>query len=128
MALVSGPVTKHKLTGIGEASASAVLALLSTNPQTSFLAIGISGKIIFWGLSKVFTLAASGGLVMMNIGAEKLLIAIEKTDYDGSREKADKLIEEIRKTGRDLTPEEIKRIDAEVIKSFRKFGRFVRNR
>jgi len=117
---------KHELDGIGGASAAAVIASLSANPSTSFLTAGLSGKILYWLLKKLFTYMASSGLVFMNVGAERLLTAIRKSGYDGSRENADLLIAEIRKTGRDLTPAEVKAIDDEVIKTFRKFGKFGR--
>lgn len=71
---------------------------------------------------------ASGGLVMLNVGAEKLQTAVDKVDYDTSWETAERLINEIRKTGRELTPEEIKAIDDKVIAQFRKFGKLGRKK
>lgn len=118
--------SKHKLDGIGEASASAVLASLAVNPSTLFLTVGVSGKITFFILSKIFSGFASMGLVVLNVGGERLITAFDKVGFDGSLETADKLIEEIRNTGRDMTSEEIKNIDDGVIKQFRKFAKIGR--
>lgn len=117
---------KHRLTGIGEASAASLISALAVNPSTAFLTAGVSGKVLFFILSKVFSWAASVGLVLLNVGAESLLVAAEKSEFDGSYDTAAKLIEEIRKTGRDLTPEEIARIDDQVIETFRKFAKITR--
>lgn len=119
---------KHKLDGMGGASAATILAVLAANPATTFLTTGVLGKILYFVLSKVFTALASMGLVLLNLGAEKVMGAIEKSNYDGSVESAYKLIEEIRSTGRDLTPEEIKAIDDKVIEAFMKFGKMTRRR
>lgn len=128
MSLISGPIKKHKLEGIGSASAAMVLASFASNPSLSFLTLNMSGKILFWVLTKFFSAMASLGLVVLNVGAEKLLTALDKVNYDGSWESADKMMAEIRKTGRDLTPQETKTIDDEVIKSFRKFAKFGRKK
>jgi len=119
---------KYDLDGIGAASAASVVAALAAYPPTSFLTVGLSGKILFWLLTKFFSRMASGGLVILNVGAEKLLGAIDKANFDGSMEAADRLIEEIRKTGRELTPEETKKIDDEVIVQFRKFAKMTRKK
>lgn len=122
------PFNKHKLSGIGEASAALVLAALSSNPATAALAVGFMGKIIYFLMSKIMTYLASSGLVLMNIGAERLSTAIDKAKFDGSFESAERLIDEIRRSGKDLTPNEIKEIDDRVIESFRKFGKLGRKR
>ena len=119
---------KHDFDGIGSASAASVLAVLTANPSTSFLTAGLSGKILFYILKNFFSGLASMGLVILNLGAEKLLGAIEKSNYDGSFESAMNLIDEIRKTGRELTQEEINEIDGEVIVAFRKFAKMTRKR
>lgn len=128
MSIVPPSAEKHDLDGIGDASASAAIAALAANPSTSFLTAGLSGKILFWILSKFFSALASMGLVVLNVGAEKLSTAISKAGYDGSFESAEKLIEEIRNTGRDLTPEEAKAIDDKVIEAFRKFAVIARKK
>jgi len=125
---MSGPTSKHKLDGLGEASAAMVLASLAANPPTSFLAVGISGKIVFFILTRIFSGLASLGLVMLNVGAEKLSTIIDKHNFDGSWESAENIINEIRNSGRDMTPEETKKIDDEVIKSFRKFAKLARKK
>lgn len=128
MAILPPSAEKHDLSGIGGASAATVLAALAAYPPTAALAQGVQGKIIYWALQNIFTWFASIGLVLLNVGAEKLLIAIEKSQFDGSMEAGYKLIEEIRSSGRDLTPEEIKKIDDEVIEQFRKFAKMTRKR
>lgn len=105
-----------------------VLASLAANPATVFLTTGVPGKLLFALLSRIFSSLASMGLILLNVGAERLLTAVDKIGYDDSWDTADKLIEEIRKTGRDLTPEEIKSIDEDVIKQFRKFAKLGKNK
>lgn len=104
------------------------MAVLAANPSTAFLTVGVSGKIIFWILEKIFTRLASSGLVILNVGAEKFSVAIDRVNFDGSLESAEKLIAEIRKTGKELTPEETKAIDDEVIVAFRKFAKIGRKK
>ena len=122
------PDQKYRLDGIGGVSASAVMALLAAYPPTSFLTVGIIGKIVYFILKRLFSFLASGGLVILNLGAERLLGAIEKSNYDGSWESAQKLIDSIRATGREMTTEEIIAIDNGVIAAFRKFGKMTRKR
>lgn len=122
------PSPKHKLDGIGGVSAAAAMAALAAFPPTTFLATGFLGRITHFILKRLFTFLASGGLVILNLGAERVLGAIEKSNYDGSWESAQKLIDAIRATGRELTPEEITKIDDGVIAAFRKFGRMTRKR
>ena len=83
---------------------------------------------MFYLLTQLFSALASLGLVLLNVGAERIITAVDKYGFDGSFETAEKLIEEIRKTGRDLAPEEIKTIDEEVIKQFRKFAKLGRKK
>lgn len=128
MAVIPPSATKHKLDGIGEASAAAALAALAANPSTSFLASGMSAKIIFWIFTKFFSGLASMGLVLLNVGADKLLTVYDKVNFDGSFESAEQFIEEIKKTGRELTDEEIKKIDGGVIATFRKFAKIGRRK
>lgn len=123
MSLLSGPIKKHKLEGIGAASASTAIAALSAHPGAKFLTVGVAGQILFFFLKLLFSSFASVGLVLTNVGAAKLAVILEKNEYTGSWDDAEKLISEIRKTGRDLTPEEIKSIDAPVIAAFQKFGK-----
>jgi len=122
------PSQKHKLDGIGSVTATSVMALLEAYPPTKFLTVGVLGKITYAILKRLFSFMASGGLVSLNLGAEKILGAIEKHDFDGSWESAQKIIDAIRSTGRDLTPEEIVTIDNGVIEAFRKFGKITRKR
>lgn len=128
MSILPPSADKHQLNGIGQASAASVFAVLAAYPPTAFLTAGFTGKMIYFFLCKIFTSLASMGLVMMNLGAEKLLGAIEKSNYDGSMESAYKLIEEIRRTGRELSAEETQKIDDEVIIQFRKFAKMTRKR
>ena len=128
MPIIPPSAEKFKLEGIGNASAASILAALATNPSTSFLAAGISAKILFWIISKIFSGLASMGIVILNVGAEKLAVALDKVNFDGSLESAEQFIEEIRKTGRELTPEEIKKIDDSVIEQLRKFAKITRKK
>lgn len=128
MSLLPPSAEKHKLDGIGGASAAAVFAALSSSPYTAWMTAGIQGKLFFWFFENVFAWMASVGLVMLNVGAENLLAVIDKANFDNSLEAADRLIAEIRKTGRDLTPQEIKEIDDKVIVQFRKFAKIARRK
>jgi hypothetical protein len=125
---MSGPLGKHKLNGIGGASSAMVLASLASNPGTLFLTQGLSGIIVGWILRKVFSSLASLGLVMANVGVEKLITIVDKIDFDGSFESAEELIKAIQDSGRNLTPEEAATIDQKVIDSFRKFGKLGRRK
>lgn len=128
MPILPPSASKHNLEGIGEASAAAVIAALAANPSTAFLATGLSAKILFFILTKVFSAFASMGLVLLNVGAEKIAVTVEKIDFDGSYESAEAFINEIRNTGRDLTDEEVKKIDDGVIYTFRKFAKIGRKK
>ncbi len=127
MGLLS-PSDKYKFDGIGSASAAAVMAVLAAEPATAWLTVGIPGKITSAILRMFFSSLASKGVVILNVGAEKLMVALEKSGFDGSIESSYKLIEEIRASGRDLTPEEIKAIDDKVIEQFRKFAKLTRGK
>lgn len=119
---------RHRFEGIGEASAAIILAGLSANPSTAFLAAGIIGKLVFF-VAKIFCMMlANMGLIVMNVGAAKLQVILDEKNFDGSWEQAEALIKKIRDTGRELTDEEIKSIDEPVIDAFRKFASFGRVR
>ncbi len=119
---------KHKLMGIGAASASMVLAALLSNPSTIWLASGIIGKIVNWLLTMGFSMLASAGLVVLNVGAARIETLIDGKNFDGAWESAEEFIAAIRATGREMTPEEIKKIDDQVIIAFRKFASFARKK
>lgn len=120
--------TKHKLEGIGEASASAIIAAWAANPSTAWLASGIAAKLSFFFLSHIFSGLASIGLVVLNVGAENLATALAKANYDGSWESAEAMIKAIRDSGNELTEADIRRIDATVIVAFRRFGKIGRKK
>lgn len=114
----------HNFTGIGEVSAAMVMASLAANPSTLPLTTGIPGKILFYILKIFFTYLASLGLIVLNVGAEKIETVAAENNYDGTWDSAEKSIKQIRDTGRDLTPEEIEAIDQTVIEALRRFARF----
>jgi len=122
---MAGPATKYNFDGIGAASASLVIAALATSGNTWAVA-GVSGTIFKWLLTEVFSAAASVGLVLMNVGAEKVEIIIDQNAFDGSWDSAEKLIDAARQAHQDLTPAQIAAIDAPVIGAFRKFASFAR--
>lgn len=122
------PEQKHKLEGIGGVSAIGVLTLLASNPSTAPLTTGVAGKIIYYILTQFFSFLASGGLVLMNVGIEKVLTAIDKHGFDGSWDNAQKLIEEIASQHRDMTPDEVTKIDNIVKDAFRKFGKIAKKK
>lgn len=113
---------RHKFEGIGEASAAVIVATLSANPSTVFLATGIPGKLVFF-VAKIFSMwLASAGLVLLNVGAARLSVIADKNNFDDSWNDAEKLIAEIRSAGRELSDDEIQKIDGPVIDAFRKFA------
>ena len=121
---MDGPLGKHKFSGIGAASATMVLVALASNPSTLFLTTGILGKIIAWVLQNFFSMLASLGLVVLNVGASRVETLIDGKNFDGAYDSAEEFIAAIRNTGRDLTPEEIKKIDDPVIEAFREWAGF----
>jgi hypothetical protein len=125
---VAGPATKYSFSGLGDASATIVLGLLAANPSTTWLATGFVGKVVNVLLSYAFSMAASVGLVLLNVGAERVETMIDQHAFDGSFDSAEKLLEAARQTGHVLTPAEIAAIDGPVIDAFRKFGSFARQK
>jgi hypothetical protein len=125
---MAGPATKYRFNGIGGASATAVLALLAANPSTTWLATGFVGKVVGALLSYAFSMAASVGLVLLNVGAERVETMIDQHAFDGSFDSAEKLLDAARAAHHDLTPAEIKAIDDPVIGAFRKWGSFARQK
>lgn len=105
-----------------------VIAALAANPGTLFLTTGISGKIVMFILTKIFSGLASIGLVILNLGAAKVETLVDGKNFDGAWDSAEELIAAIRNTGRDMTPEEIKKIDDPVIAAFRKWASFARQK
>ncbi len=92
------------------------------------MTIGLIGKIVFWFLSQSFSMLASLGVVVLNIGAAKVETLIDGNKFDGAWDSAEEFIKAIRDTGREMTPEEIAKIDGPVIDAFRKFASFARRR
>jgi hypothetical protein len=119
---------KHKFSGIGAASAAMVLAALASNPATAWFVVGIPGKVVNWILTWVFTIFASVGLVVLNIGSAKIQTLVDGKKFDGAWDSAEEFIAAIRNAGREMTPEEIKRIDDPVIEAFRKWASFARKK
>lgn len=128
MGIVGGPAGKHKLEGIGAASAAMVMAAIAANPATAWFVKGIPGKIIYWILTKMFSGFASLGLVVMNVGASRIQTIVDGKNFDGAWDSAEEFIAAIRASGRELTPEEVKKIDEPVIKAFRKWASFARRK
>lgn len=128
MSLLPPPFDKYDFSGIGNASATAVMALLLANPGTTFLATGVLGKIIYLVLSKIFSALASFGLVILNVGAEQIATAVEKSGFDGSFSNAYTLIDQLNSTGHGLTSEQVTAIDAPVISAFEKFAKLTRTK
>lgn len=124
MGIVGGPAGKHKLEGIGAASAAMVTSAIALNPSTSWMVSGIPGKVISWILTKLFSMMASLGLVVLNVGASRIETLVDGKNFDGAWDSAEEFIAAIRNTGREMTPEEIKKIDEPVIKAFRKWAKF----
>lgn len=119
---------KYKFEGIGATGASIIMAGLGANPSTAWIATGFIGKVVFFVVKLFCMWLASLGLIVLNVGAEKLATINDEGKYDGSWDTAENAIKKIRDQGRDLTDEEIKAIDQPVIDAFRKFAGFGRVR
>lgn len=119
---------RHKFEGIGEAGAAMVLAGLKANPSTTGLANGFVGKAIFFIVKVILMYFASLGLIVLNVGAAKLEAVVDKNDFNGAWDDADKIIAKFRETGRTMTEAEALAIDIPVIVAFRKFGSFARGK
>ena len=128
MGLLPPSAEKYDFEGIGSASAAGIIALLAANPYTSFLTVGLSGKILYWVLKKFFVALASMGLVLLNVGAEQIATAIDKSGFDGSLDNAYKIIDQLQASGHGLTPEQIKAIDDPVIAQFQRFAKLTRGK
>lgn len=128
MSLINQPASKHKFVGIGEAGAAIIIGGLAANPNTVWLTAGFLGRAVWFAAKLIVMGLASLGLVVLNVGAEKISVINDQNNYDGSWESALKLIDQIQQGGRELTDEEKTRIDAPVKAAFRKFGRFGRVR
>lgn len=111
---------KYDLPGFGKVQALLVFTAMASGPL-AFLTTGIPGKIVFPLLELAGEWLASKGLVLLNIGAEKVETLIEENAYDGSFEKAFEAINA--KRGK-LTDAEKKSIDDKVIAAARKFFSF----
>jgi len=128
MGILPPAAEKYDFTGIGNASAAVIMALLLANPYTSFLTVGLLGKINFKIISWLCSSAASVGLVFLNVGAEQIVTAVDKVGFDGSFDNAFKLIDQINSTGHSLTPAQVAAIDAPVIAQFEKFAKLTRTK
>lgn len=116
---MSLPPQKYKFAGIGKFSAIVIMRVLAANPSTAALTIGIPGKITYWVLKKVTSYFASYGVVMGNIGIERVEEMIEKGKFD------DSLSDEVfSKIASGVTPEEGQAIDQRVRDAFDQFVTF----
>lgn len=125
---MDGPAGKHKLIGIGGASAKLIMAAFAGNPSLAFLSVGLLGKFVSWILTQFFSALASVGLVLLNVGAERIETYLDGKSFDGSLDSAEKMIADIRRQGRELTSAEIKKIDDPVIAAFRRWASFARKK
>lgn len=112
---------------IGDLFSAIILAALQATPF-AFLTYGPQKKIVSFLLSKAISWLASRGVILLNIGAENVQIAVARSNFDGTMESAIRLVEEIRRRGETMAPEQIEAIDKEVIEAFRKFARMTRKK
>lgn len=78
------PPQKYKFDGIGKFSAVMIMTSLAANPSTVALTTGIVGKIVYAFLKKATSYMASYGVVIANIGIERVDEMIEKGNFDDS--------------------------------------------
>lgn len=125
---MAGPATKYDFSGIGAAEATLLLAALAATPATLWLTTGIVGAFMRWLLTRVFSMGASAGLVILNVGAERVEGMVDQHGFDGSFDSAEKILDAARDAHQTLTPAQIQAIDAPVINSFRKWASFARQK
>lgn len=113
-------VAKHKLDGIGSASATLTFLALAGSPL-AFLTQGFLGKITHYILTQIYSRLASQGLVVLNIGVAKVQTLAEQREFDGTFDDAFDLIN---KSGGRLSADDIKAIDDKVIRALRRFTDF----
>jgi hypothetical protein len=128
MSLLPPPADKYDFTGIGDASALAVLAILSANPTTAGMTVGVWGTLLKLLLSKLFSALASVGVVFLNVGAELVTTVVLKSDFGGTMDSSLALLSKLQAAGSTLTPEQIKAIDDPVIAAFEKFAKLTRTK
>ena len=118
---MAGPANKYNFSGIGAASAKLVMAALVANGQ-AWAAGGFLASVVSWFLTQAFSMAASVGLVLLNLGAERIEGILDAHAYDGTWDSAEKLVDAARAAHQALTPQQIKSIDDPVIAALRRFA------
>lgn len=113
------PPQKYKFDGFGKWNAIIVMRLLVATGWGVSLTTGLPGKITYWILKRVGSYMASYGVVLGNIGIERVEELIEKGNFDDSL--SDEIFSELAKG---VTPERGKEIDDKVIDAFDKFITF----
>ncbi len=108
--------------------AAIILAALAANPTFAFLTAGFLGRTVWFGSKLLVMGGASLGLVVLNVGTEKIEVIMAESGFDGSWDSAQKLIAAIHKQGRELTDAEKIAIDNPVKDAFRRFAKFGRVR
>lgn len=114
-------VSKHDFGGIAKVTATLLMTLMATTPL-AFLTRGFLGKVTFFFLRKVGNWLANQGLAVLNLGVDAIKIAQEKKTFDKELEKALKTVAESK--GK-LSPKEVKAIDDEVRRAFKRFAKFI---
>lgn len=104
-----GLTGKYKFSGIQKTGSAFVRAALLNTPFAWIVKIPFFNAILELALNWM----ANNGLVVMNLGAYKVGDAIDAAGLEKAIESGIEAAE----SGRKLTPEEIKRIDDEVIKA-----------
>ncbi len=119
---------KYKYEAIAEATAAMILVAIAANPSIAILAQGFLGRVTFFVLKLLCMFLANLGLVILNVGAAKIETIIDGGNFDGSWEQAEEMIKKIQDAGREMSQDEIKKIDQIAIDAFRKFISFGRVR
>lgn len=112
---------KYDFPGIKKAGAAAIAAVLSSTGWGSSLLAGPFKKVTIKLIEVLVGYLASKGLLIINLGAIYVEGEIDQSRFDKAMDSA---LEAIRL--KNLTPEQIKALDDEVIKAFRNFARVTR--
>lgn len=110
---------KYDFKGIKKQGASGIKLALASNPGTAaFAKIPLIGSLLEFGVNWL----ANNGLIVINIGAIVVDGEVDQNLLDRNMEAGLKRVE----SGEVLTPEKIKEIDDEVIKSADRFLPYTR--
>lgn len=113
--------SKYEFEGIGKFNATLIFTAMAGGPL-AFLTTGFLGTITFFLLKKFGSWLANQGLALLNVGIDFIKIEFEQKAFDDAMEKA---IAKVKGSSHKLSKQEVKEIDDEIKRVFRRFASFV---